>query len=386
MNASGLRTVIHDSSVIGTAVAQKFTLVSKLNALMGLQTQAVCKNYGQVRALYDVDLFVRKGEFFTLLGPSGCGKTTLLRIIAGLEMADNGFVKIDGNDFTTVRANRRPVNTVFQSYAMFPHLTVLENVCFGLISRRIPKAEAIEKAKQTLDLVKLTGFESRKPHQLSGGQRQRVALARALANEPKILLLDEPMSALDAKLRMQVQVELRQIQQRLGMTFIMVTHDQDEALTVSDRMAVMNAGQIAQYGSVQEVFDRPRSRFVADFLQAENFIDATRVGEHTIETRFGKWQLPESIPWESGTASVRPQKIQLATIGAPACDFQAKVITNIYQGCYQKLILDNGLAMECEVYHRFTEGEMVGFHVPRDSIIVLHEEAFQRMSEKEVAP
>lgn len=350
---------------------------------MGLQTHAVCKSYGQVRALYDVDLFVREGEFFTLLGPSGCGKTTLLRIIAGLELADNGFVRIGGMDCTTMRANRRPVNTVFQSYAMFPHLTVLENVCFGLISRKIPKPQAVEKAKQTLDLVKLTGFESRKPHQLSGGQRQRVALARALANEPRILLLDEPMSALDATLRIQVQVELRQIQQRLGMTFIMVTHDQDEALTVSDRMAVMNAGKIAQFGSVQEVFDRPRSRFVADFLQTENFIDATRVDDHTIETRFGKWELPDLVPWETGTVSVRPQKIQLATIGSPECDFQAEVLTNIYQGCYQKLILDNGLAVECEVYHRFREGEVAGFRVPRDAVIVLHEEAFQRMSGKE---
>lgn len=351
---------------------------------MGLQTYAVCKNYGDTRALYEVDLAVREGEFFTLLGPSGCGKTTLLRIIAGLEMADNGRVMIDGNDCTTMRANRRPVNTVFQSYAMFPHLTVLENVCFGLISRKIPKAQAIEKAKQTLDMVKLTGFESRKPDQLSGGQRQRVALARALANEPKILLLDEPMSALDAKLRVQVQVELRQIQQRLGMTFILVTHDQGEALTVSDRMAVMTAGQIAQYGSVQEVYDRPRSRFVADFLQTENFIEATRIDDHTVETPYGKWELPESIPWEKGTLSVRPEKIQLATINSPECDFHAKVLTNIYQGCYQKLILDNGLAMECDVYRRFQEGETVGFRVPRESVIVLLEESFQRMSETEV--
>jgi len=212
---------------------------------MGLTAYAVCKNYGETTALYDVDLAVEKGEFFTLLGPSGCGKTTLLRIIAGLEMADNGRIVINGKDYTKIPANKRPVNTVFQSYAMFPHLTVLENVCFGLISRKIPKAEAIEKAKKTLDLVQLSNFNSRKPDQLSGGQRQRVALARALANEPEILLLDEPMSALDAKLRVQVQIELRQIQQRLEKTFIMVTHDQQEALTVSDRMAVMRVGQLS---------------------------------------------------------------------------------------------------------------------------------------------
>jgi spermidine/putrescine transport system ATP-binding protein len=335
-----------------------------------------------VQALYDVDLLVHKGEFFSLLGPSGCGKTTLLRIIAGLELADSGSVKIDEDDCTMMRANLRPVNTVFQSYAMFPHLTVLENVCFGLISRKIPKAQAIEKAKQTLDLVKLNGFDSRKPNQLSGGQRQRVALARALANEPKLLLLDEPMSALDAKLRVEVQVELRQIQQRLGMTFIMVTHDQNEALTVSDRMAVMNAGKIVQYGSVQDVFDRPRSRFVAEFLQAENFIEAKRTGDRSIETKFGTWELPVRIPWKAGTVSVRPQEIQFATVGSPECDFQAKVLTNIYQGCYQKLILDNGLAMECDVYNRFKEGDSLGFRVPRDSVIVLHEEALQHMTEE----
>ena len=350
---------------------------------MSLQTHAISRSYGSTRALRDVDLAVEEGEFFTLLGPSGCGKTTLLRIIAGLEMADKGSVEIDGKDCTTMRANRRPVNTVFQSYAMFPHLTVLENVCFGLISRKIPKAEAIEKARQTLDMVKLAGFDARKPNQLSGGQRQRVALARALANEPKILLLDEPMSALDAKLRVQVQVELRQIQRRLGMTFILVTHDQEEALTVSDRMAVMNAGQIAQYGSVQEVYDRPRSHFVAEFLQTENFIEATRVAEKTVQTALGKWELPVSVPWEKGSLSVRPEKIQLATIGSPECDFHAKVLTNIYQGCYQKLILDNGLAMECDVYHRFKEGEIVGFRVPREAVIVLQEDSLQPVKLKE---
>jgi len=350
---------------------------------MGLQTYAVCKNYGETRALYDVDLSVRKGEFFTLLGPSGCGKTTLLRIIAGLEMADNGRVEIDGKDCTTMRANRRPVNTVFQSYAMFPHLTVLENVCFGLISRKIPKGQAIEKAKKTLDMVKLEGFESRKPDQLSGGQRQRVALARALANEPKILLLDEPMSALDAKLRVQVQVELRQIQQRLEKTFIMVTHDQEEALTVSDRMAVMNVGQIAQFGSVQEVYDHPRTRFVADFLRTENFIEAKRLDRNIAVTPYGEWKVSEDIPWETGTLSIRPEKLRLVATNSEECDIQAEVATNIYKGCYQKLILDNGLILESDADARIREGEVIGVHVPRESLIVLHDEAFQRMKEKE---
>lgn len=350
---------------------------------MGLTAYAVCKNYGETRALYDVDLAVDKGEFFTLLGPSGCGKTTLLRIIAGLEMADNGRIIINGKDYTKVPANKRPVNTVFQSYAMFPHLTVLENVCFGLISRKIRKSEAIDKARKTLDLVQLSDFEDRKPHQLSGGQRQRVALARALANEPEILLLDEPMSALDAKLRVQVQIELRQIQQRLEKTFIMVTHDQQEALTVSDRMAVMGVGQVAQFGSVREVYDNPRNRFVADFLQTQNFISVERIGPCVVSTPYGDWELKEQIPWEEGTVTVRPEKLRISS-DLSECDFKAHVNTVIYRGCYQQFILSNGLLMETETVLPVKEGDELMVHVPKDAVIILHEETFQRMDVRTV--
>jgi len=350
---------------------------------MGLTAYAVCKNYGETRALYDVDLAVDKGEFFTLLGPSGCGKTTLLRIIAGLEMADNGRIIINGKDYTKVPANKRPVNTVFQSYAMFPHLTVLENVCFGLISRKIGKSEAIDKARKTLDLVQLSDFNDRKPHQLSGGQRQRVALARALANEPEILLLDEPMSALDAKLRVQVQIELRQIQQRLEKTFIMVTHDQQEALTVSDRMAVMGVGQVAQFGSVRNVYDNPRNRFVADFLQTQNFISVDRIGPRSVATPYGDWELKEQIPWEEGMVTVRPEKLRI-TSDQSECDFKARVNTVIYRGCYQQFILSNGLLMETETVLPVKEGDELMVHVPKDAVIILHEETFQRMDVRTV--
>ena len=345
---------------------------------MGLRTYAVCKSYGETQVLYDVDLFVQKGEFFTLLGPSGCGKTTLLRIIAGLEMADNGSVMIGQKDYTRVPANRRPVNTVFQSYAMFPHLTVLENVCFGPISRKVPKAIAIEKAKKTLDLVKLVGFESRKPDKLSGGQRQRVALARALVNEPELLLLDEPMSALDAKLRVEVQIELRQIQQRLEKTFIMVTHDQQEALTVSDRMAVMGMGQIAQFGTVREVYDHPLTRFVADFLQTENFLKAERTADREIKTFYGRWTLTEEIPWEWGTISIRPEKLKLVSEASQA-DFKAKVIASIYKGCRQRLILDNGIVMETDMVVPVTNGEEVYVRVPKGDVILLLPDGIKRM-------
>jgi spermidine/putrescine transport system ATP-binding protein len=266
---------------------------------------------------------------------------------------------------------------------MFPHLTVLENVCFGLISRKVPKGEAIAKAKQTLDLVQLKGFDDRKPDKLSGGQRQRVALARALANEPEILLLDEPMSALDAKLRVQVQVELRQIQQRLEKTFIMVTHDQQEALTVSDRMAVMAVGQVAQFGTVREVYDNPRSRFVADFLQTQNFLDAERVGDKEILTRLGRWALPAYVPWQTGSVTVRPEKLQI-TFESAKCDFKAKVVTVIYRGCYQQFILDNGLMMETETVLPVSAGQELMVHVPKESVIILHEEEFQRMNMREV--
>ena len=338
---------------------------------MDLKAFAIWKRYGDLEALKCVDLKVHDGEFFTLLGPSGCGKTTLLRIIAGLEMADSGVVMLGGQPITWMPTNERPINTVFQSYALFPHLTVLENVSFGLISRKIPKAVAIAKAKETLDLVQLNGFDDRKPHQMSGGQRQRVALARALANEPELLLLDEPMSALDAKLRIQVQIELRQLQQRLGKTFIMVTHDQQEALTVSDRMAVMNVGEVAQVGDVREVYDRPRTRFVADFLRAENFIAAKRTGSHRVATEYGEWTVPQEVPWEKGLVTIRPENMRV-THDPADCDFTAKVKTALYRGCYQELLLENDLRVETESIHPIASGEEVMVHVPKESVVVLH--------------
>ncbi|MDF7806897.1 ABC transporter ATP-binding protein [Pontiellaceae bacterium B12219] len=339
---------------------------------MDLKVFAVCKSYGDVEALKYVELKVEKGEFFTLLGPSGCGKTTLLRVVAGLEMADSGMVMLGGEAITWKPANERPVNTVFQSYALFPHLTVLENISFGLISRKIPKAEAIIKAKEMLDLVQLDGFGDRKPDQMSGGQRQRVALARALANEPELLLLDEPMSALDAKLRVQVQIELRQIQQRLEKTFIMVTHDQQEALTVSDRMAVMNVGEVAQMGDVREVYDRPKSKFVADFLQTQNFIEAERVADHRIRTTYGEWAVTDPVPWEKGTVTVRPENLSVTSDSA-ACTFKGRVETSLYRGCYQELFLDNGLQVETESVRPFAKGEEVMVNVPQEAVVMLND-------------
>jgi len=234
---------------------------------------ALRKNYGHVVAADGVDLEIAEGEFFTMLGPSGSGKTTLLRVIAGFERPDSGTVELGGADVTRQPPYARDVNTVFQDYALFPHLTVIENVEYGLKIRKIPKAERRRRAERTLDMVRLSELGGRKPLQLSGGQRQRVALARAIVNEPEVLLLDEPLGALDLKLRQEMQTELKRIQQEVGITFIYVTHDQEEALTMSDRLAVLNRGQIEQIGTPVEVYERPATEFVAGFIGISNLID-----------------------------------------------------------------------------------------------------------------
>jgi putative spermidine/putrescine transport system ATP-binding protein len=231
------------------------------------------KRFGEVVALGETDLTVRQGEFFTLLGPSGSGKTTLLRLIAGFEQPDGGTIELVGTDVTRTPPYARDVNTVFQDYALFPHMTVAENIEYGLKVRRVPKAERKAKAARVLDMVQLANFGLRKPTQLSGGQRQRVALARAIVNEPQVLLLDEPLGALDLKLRQQLQRELLRIQREVGITFIYVTHDQEEALTMSDRIAVLNQGKIEQIGSPVEVYERPATAFVADFIGVSNVIE-----------------------------------------------------------------------------------------------------------------
>jgi ABC-type Fe3+/spermidine/putrescine transport system ATPase subunit len=243
-------------------------LASAEVALRGLT-----KRFDDVIAVDDVDLDVAAGEFISLLGPSGCGKTTTLRLIAGFERPDEGSILIGGEDVARLPPYRRDVNTVFQSYALFPHLKVLDNVAYGLKQRGLSKQQRHDKARAMLELVRLPGVESRKPSQLSGGQQQRVALARALVMEPKVLLLDEPLGALDLKVRRQLQIELKRIQETVGVTFVYVTHDQEEALAMSDRVAVMNDGRIEQVGAPREIYDNPRSPFVADFIGETNFIE-----------------------------------------------------------------------------------------------------------------
>src|SRR3954453_610740 len=238
-----------------------------------IRLAGVRKEFGEVVAVDGVDVDIRRGEFFTMLGPSGSGKTTCLRMIAGFERPDAGRIELAGSDVTDLPPADRDVNTVFQDYALFPHMNVAENVGYGLKVRKVAKAERGERVEEALALVRLEGFGDRRPSQLSGGQRQRVALARALVNRPRVLLLDEPLGALDLKLRQQLQVELKRIQSEVGITFVYVTHDQDEALTMSDRIAVMDGGKVIQVGAPRDVYEEPESRFVAGFVGVSNLLE-----------------------------------------------------------------------------------------------------------------
>ena len=277
----------------------------------------------EVRALSDTNLGIRESEFFTLVGPSGCGKTTLLRLIAGFEYPTTGEVLLHGRTLGELPPYRRPVNTVFQSYALFPHLTVEQNVAFGLQMQRIEAGEIARRVSNALAMVKLEGLGARRPQQLSGGQQQRVALARALANRPKVLLLDEPLSALDLKLRKGMQLELKRLQLETGITFIFVTHDQEEALTMSDRIAVMNDGCILQVGTPSEVYEHPVNRFVADFIGDTNFLEAEC---RSVSGRQGSFALGngveleaadtiESTPGQRVVLAIRPERVELVEPG-----------------------------------------------------------------------
>ncbi len=274
---------------------------------------AVTKRFGDVVAVDAVDLSIADGEFFSLLGPSGCGKTTTLRMIAGFEFPTQGSVTIHGREMGLEPPNKRPVNTVFQSYALFPHMTVEENVAFGLQMKKVSGADLTDRVRRALDMVQLGGRASASPKQLSGGQQQRVALARALVNEPEVLLLDEPLGALDLKLRQAMQLELKDLQERVGITFVYVTHDQDEALTMSDRIGVMNEGRLLQVGTAQDIYENPTSRFVADFIGEINLLPATVVDHDSVRLLDGT-VARASTGLDSGaeaTVAVRPERLEV---------------------------------------------------------------------------
>jgi len=288
-----------------------------MTATPAVEIRGITKRFDDVVAVDAIDMQIANGEFFAMLGPSGCGKTTTLRMIAGLEFPTEGSLKIFGDEVGTLPPHKRPVNTVFQSYALFPHMNVLDNVAFGLRMNGVDRTTARRRASEMIALVRLSGMENRRPAQMSGGQQQRVALARALVNEPKVLLLDEPLGALDLKLRQDMQLELKELQRRLGISFVFVTHDQEEALTMSDRIAVMNNGRLLQVGTPEEIYERPANRFVADFIGTTNLLDGTVVDGSTVCLANGT-RVAARCEHPAGTTvavCLRPERARVVTAG-----------------------------------------------------------------------
>ena len=310
-----------------------------------------------VTAVRDVSLKIADGEFFALLGPSGCGKTTSLRMIAGFELPTEGEVFIHGRPMGKTPAFQRPVNTVFQSYALFPHMTIGENVAFGLQMKKVDKGEIQRRVGEALEMVRLAGYEKRKPKQLSGGQQQRIALARALVNRPEVLLLDEPLGALDLKLRKEMQLELKKLQREVGITFVFVTHDQEEALTMSDRIAVMDAGVTLQVGNASEIYEHPNCRFVADFIGDTNFLDGTVAEVDGSKARvvlaggMALWaHIPKAVivtPGQAVTITVRPEKMHLRPSADEINQLTGRVTDIVYIGTdtHYGLVLNGGQAI-----------------------------------------
>ena len=362
-----------------------------------VRLEGLSKSYGAVPAVRGIDLDVAAGEFFSLLGPSGCGKTTTLRLVAGFEQPDGGHVLIDGQDVSAVPPERRPVNTVFQSYALFPFLSVRDNVAFGLRYAGASKQETKRRVDEALALVQMSAYAGRRPAQLSGGQQQRVALARALVLGPRVLLLDEPLGALDAKLRKALQLELKSLQEAVGITFVYVTHDQDEALTMSDRIAVMSGGLVVQVGTPTEVYERPTTAYVADFLGAANVVPVEVVGpagnDRTAFRLAGQVLTaggPEHLP---GAASlvVRPERLRLvaadqaATVTSqgdapPVPDanvLPATVARLVYRGAHADVVVEVGggarfaVLIPADATSGLTQGGAVRLVLPPDSLRLL---------------
>lgn len=331
------------------------------------------KSFGKNKVVKSMNIEVKKGEFLTLLGPSGCGKTTTLRMIAGFEDATSGIIKVQGVRVEDKEPFERDVNTVFQNYALFPHMTVFDNIAYGLKIKKRPKDEIKKRVNEMLDLVQLKGYENRKPDALSGGQKQRVAIARALINNPKVLLLDEPLGALDLKLRKQMQVELKRLQKKLGITFVYVTHDQEEALTMSDRIAVMNEGVIEQLGTPREIYDRPLTKFVAGFIGESNIFDGKVISVNDgiiyVETSAGTMKV-KGNGFEAGEdihVSIRPEHIKVSADSVEGFNLRGKIKDNIYMGTFVKTSVDLKDKTEIkysriEKEEEFTEGNFVNIY------------------------
>jgi len=360
-----------------------------------VQLEEVSKRFSDVAAVDRVSLTIREGEFFALLGPSGCGKTTLLRLLAGFETPDSGRILLDGRDIASVPPYRRPINMMFQSYALFPHLSVEGNIAFGLRQDRRRKSEIAARVAEMLALVQLEGYAKRKPHQLSGGQRQRVALARAIAKHPRVLLLDEPLAALDKKLRGETQFELMSLQDKLRLTFLVVTHDQQEAMTMADRMGVMKEGRLAQVGTPAEIYEQPSSRWVADFIGEINLIEGEVVGETASDglaitsTAAGRLRVVgEGNAVRSGDrvwVALRPEKVRISRERPPVtvencASGQVYSIGYLGDLSIYKVRLDTGLIMKAALANmtRLIErpigwDDRVWLHWPADAALVLRD-------------
>ncbi len=348
-----------------------------------VEFSGVTKRFGEVVAVDSVDLEIADGEFFALLGPSGCGKTTSLRMIAGLDLPSEGSLKIHGEEVGPLPPNKRPVNTVFQNYALFPHLTIADNVGFGLKMQKVDKAEIGRRVAEAIELVQLGGMERRKPTQLSGGQQQRVALARALVNRPRVLLLDEPLAALDLKLRQGMQNELKALQREVGITFVFVTHDQEEALSMADRIGVMGDAKLLQVGRPEEIYEQPVSRFVADFIGRSNFLPGTVAGDDAITLANGAAITGPTTGRSAGTAvdvSLRPERVRLEARGAapadrPSIDGVVRTATFLGNAMVYSLGLD-WLELEARIENRpsqarFAPGDEISVWWRDDAIAVV---------------
>ncbi|MEG1003906.1 spermidine/putrescine ABC transporter ATP-binding protein [Clostridium sp.] len=340
-----------------------------------LMLKGISKKYGDNEVLKNLNLNIKKNEFLTLLGPSGCGKTTTLKIIAGFETADSGKVMFDDKDMATLPSHKRPVNTVFQKYALFPHMNVYDNIAFGLKIKKLPKDEIKEKVTDMLKMVALSGFEHRSIDSLSGGQQQRVAIARALVNEPEVLLLDEPLGALDLKLRKEMQIELKKIQQRLGITFIFVTHDQEEALTMSDTIIVMNKGLIQQMGTPQDIYNEPSNAFVADFIGESNIVDGimhddfnTEFCGHIFESVDKGFKKDEAVD-----IVIRPEDIKM--VKEDVGMLKGKVLSVVFKGVHYEIEVELEGCLEKWIIHNTKSaeiGSIIGLDIYPEDIHVMN--------------